>query len=213
MTSGLDAHKLPQLGGFSLLQMDPAEAKCAEIRKLVQSAYVFRNDQALLQHITRDKMLTCHQLYGQHIQPNLPLLHSPTYQFTQTAPILSLVIMVVGACYSPELLPSNTLSRFAIRLSMMINDECVSLLFTWKKHPFDCFQHELYPDKPSLSTVKASVILTAYLTSSRNPTVAQQVPIQFAQNFSVSSRLEEHAFLVDRFIADPMCSWLNRPRY
>lgn len=122
-----DLHQSSRAGQFSLLQMDPAEAKCAEIRELLQIAHVFRNDQDLLQHITREKMLKCHQAYGLHIQPNLPLLHSPTYSFSHTPPMLFLVIMLTGACYTPELLPSDDLSRFALRLSMMISNECVSL--------------------------------------------------------------------------------------
>lgn len=122
-----DVHQSSRAGQFSLLQMDPAEAKCAEIRELLRTAHVFRNDQDLLQHITRDKMLKCHQAYGSHIQPNLPLLHSPTYSFSHTPPMLFLVIMLTGACYTPELIPSDDLSLFALRLSIMISNECVSL--------------------------------------------------------------------------------------
>lgn len=111
---------------FSQAQTDPVEAKCAEINQFLHSTGLFVNDSDLVSHITRDNLSVSHDLYGALFHRHFPFVHGPSYQIIETPSILCVVMMVVGACYRPSMIPSNHLSRFAIQLSLLFDDGLVS---------------------------------------------------------------------------------------
>jgi len=113
-------------GGFSVEQIDPVEAKCIEIRTLLHRSEPLVPDDVISTYITRDNLLLCSKLYGDHFQRNLPILHSPTFKLIDTSPILLLAITLVGACYSDGLIPAAYITKLAIRLLILIQNQPVS---------------------------------------------------------------------------------------
>jgi hypothetical protein len=113
-------------GGFLLHQIDPVEAKCAEIRKLLGGSEAIVDEDTINTYVTRNNMVVCSELYGKNFQPNVPIIHMPTFNLIQAPPLLLLAIMLVGACYSDELIPVASISKLAMRLLVIIGDQPVS---------------------------------------------------------------------------------------
>lgn len=118
-----------QVVGFSVKQIDPVEAKCFEIRELILNGEPIEAHDAINTYITRDNIILCSELYGKHFQPNVPILHRPTFDLTRTSPILLLAIMLVGACYSGGLIPVQHITKLAMRLLALIEQQSVNSPF------------------------------------------------------------------------------------
>ena len=114
--------------GFSLEQSDPVEAKCAAIRSLLQTSDPACSESVVATCMTRSKILLCHQLYGTHFQYHFPILHSPTHRFTEASPLLLLAMILAGAHYSTNIMEPSDLSKFAVRLLMVVQTQPVGSL-------------------------------------------------------------------------------------
>ena len=108
-------------GGFSMRQIDPVEAKCVEMKALLEvSSEPALDSKCISLYITRENLTVCGALYGQHFQPNVPILHMPTFDVCHASPTLLCAIMLVGACYSDHLIPAACITKLAMRLSLAI---------------------------------------------------------------------------------------------
>ena len=115
-------------------QVDPVEARCLEIRILLQNSEPFVAKDIVTAYITRHNLIRCTELYGKHFQPNVPILHMPTFNLTEASPILLLAIMVVGACYSDDLIPNSHTNKLAMRLLVLIENQPVTSTIILKRH-------------------------------------------------------------------------------
>ena len=118
----------PPESGFAIAQLDPVEAKCLEVKALLEESLTFAKDDDALSYINRENLVLCVGLYGKHFQPNLPDIHIPTFTLTETPPSLLLALMLVGACYSERALPRAIIEKLAMRLLHSIGNRTVSLL-------------------------------------------------------------------------------------
>lgn len=57
----------------------------------------------------------------------MSIIHAPTFDITKSDPALSLVVMLVGACYSPDTIPASHVVKLARRLVTAIALEPVGL--------------------------------------------------------------------------------------
>jgi hypothetical protein len=113
------------VSGFLPVQIDPVEAKCADIRVIIRES-INDDDDVLISHITRTNLVHLIEVYSRHYQPNIPIIHGPTFCLVYESPVLLLAMMLVGACYSPE----NTIStpivnKLAIILLNWIDNQSV----------------------------------------------------------------------------------------
>ena len=115
--------------GFTLLQLDPAEAKCSEVRDLLLNAEPIVNREHVNKYITRANLLLCGQLFGRHLLRNVPILHSSTFNLTEVPPMLLLAVILSGACYSDHAMPSKQVTKFAMGLLILIERQQVRPLF------------------------------------------------------------------------------------
>ena len=123
----------PALGSeepFSLPQIDPLEFKCVEMRNLLKESAA--ND-LVAKFIARDNLVKCIGLCGKHFLPNIPILHLATFHITETPSILLLAMMLVGACYSENIIPGPKLYDLAMRLLVIVNNQPVCSL-AWCLH-------------------------------------------------------------------------------
>lgn len=111
-----DESTMQYSAGLHLHQVDGVEAKCIEIRHLLQSIQTGIPIEPVLQYVTRDRLVNCIQLYAKHYQPVQPLLHLPTFDLTMTETSLLSAIMLVGACYSNNDIPAAIVVQGAIQL-------------------------------------------------------------------------------------------------
>lgn len=125
---------LRRTGGFSLQQIDPVEAKCLEIRNLLQEPEPFVDKTVVAAFITRNNLVLCSELYGKHFQPNVPILHMPTFYLIEASPILLLAVMLVGACYAENLVPVSLINKLAMRLLVLIENQLVSVTLVIERH-------------------------------------------------------------------------------
>ena len=116
-----------QQRGFSLEQTDPIEAKCASMHILLQRQSKDPLKSIIALCMTREKILICHQLYGMHFQYHYPILHLPTHKFLDASPKLLLAMVLAGAYYSNNLIPVSEISKFALRLITLIENQQVLL--------------------------------------------------------------------------------------
>jgi hypothetical protein len=65
-----------------------------------------------------------------HFQYHFPILHSPTHKFTETSPILLLAMVLAGAHYSTNAIEAADISKFALRLLMVVQTQPVRILVT-----------------------------------------------------------------------------------
>ena len=117
---------LPASDGFSIAQMDPVEAKCQQIRHLLEDSQPLLSSVIISTCITRRNLLLCSQLYGKHFQRNFPIIHSPSFKLVNASPILTLAIMLAGACYSEGLLHLDYITKLAMQLQVIITTQPVS---------------------------------------------------------------------------------------
>ena len=117
---------LPISDSFSIAQMDPVEAKCQQIRQLLEDSRPPVSGVIISTCITRRNLLLCSQLYGKHFQRNFPIIHSPSFKLMDASPILALAIMLAGACYSEGLLPLDYVTKLAMQLQVIITTQPVS---------------------------------------------------------------------------------------
>ena len=163
---------LHQTGGFSLHQIDPVGAKCLEIQTLLRNSEAFVSPDIVTRYLTRTNLATCIELYGRHFQPNVPILHMPTFNVAKTSPILLLAMMLVGACYSNKLIPVSHINKLAMQLLTLIEHQ----------------PHERNMEAPPLSTIQASVMLRPILACSRNETAFIFASIHFPRSISMAER-------------------------
>ena len=163
-------------GGFSIRQIDPVEAKVAEIRALLQTSDEPPLDPNMINcYITRETLVASIELYGKHWQPNVPLLHMATFDVTHASPILLSAILLVGACYSESLMPPGCIMALGVRLGLAIESQ----------------PHERNMEEPPLSTIQASVLLRPVLVLSRDASSYKFASLHFARTISVSIILSE----------------------
>ena len=166
--------------------MDPVEAKCEEIRNLLKGSKPLVSHDMISVYITRENLLLCSGLFGQHFQRHLPIVHAPSFRLTQTPAILLLAIMTAGACYSNDHIPVSSIISFAMQTLIVIENQPVSCSPAWKIANSNIFKHERYMCTPPLSTIQASVIACSILASSGRETAAKFVFKYFAPNISVT---------------------------
>ena len=118
----------PKASRFSLLQIDPVEAKCIEIQTLLEGSEPLVTQDMIYQCVTHRNLLLFSRLYSKHFQYNFLILHSPSFKLIETPPILLLAIMLIGACYAekPESLPSAYVTKLAMRLLVIVENQPVS---------------------------------------------------------------------------------------
>ena len=124
-------------GGFTLLQLDPVEAKCSAIKQLLADTIPLTNAEDLDNYITRTNLLLCGRLFGLNFARNIPILHSPSFMLTEAPPLLLLAIFVAGACYSEDAIPAKCVTKFTMGLLISIERQTV-----W--NPF-FFLHQFRP--------------------------------------------------------------------
>lgn len=108
---------LPTLkNSFCLGQIDPLEAKCIEMRALLKGVGPVLPDEIISSSITRENLLSALQLYGQHFQRNLPILHAPSFTVSSASPILLLAMFCIGACYTTDIVPGNYTFKMAMHV-------------------------------------------------------------------------------------------------
>lgn len=111
--------------GFSQDRIDPVESKCCLMREVLLNGEPLGAHKEVKTYVTRENVTLCSELYGKHFQPNVPILHRPTFDLTQTSPILLVAIMLVGACYKEDLIPVYESSKLAMRLLVIIEQQPV----------------------------------------------------------------------------------------
>ncbi|KAK5217830.1 hypothetical protein LTR72_009493, partial [Exophiala xenobiotica] len=109
--------------GFALAQNDPVEAKCLEIKNILGDSELFVSKSAIDDSITRSNLVQCINLFDTHFQPNVPILHLPTFSLTDASPLSLLAMTLAGACYSDDTIPISTVSKLAMRLLMLIENQ------------------------------------------------------------------------------------------
>lgn len=113
--------------GLSIAQLDPVEAKCTEMRELLGDSTKLASKDIIDTYINRSNLVSCTDLYVKYFQPNVPIVHIPTFQVTEASPILLLSMVLVGACYAKDIIPMPIISRLAMRLLGLMNDQSVRL--------------------------------------------------------------------------------------
>lgn len=115
----------PPTDGFRLEQLDPVEAKCAEMRELIHSTESLVHGDELNKYITRKNVLLCGQLFGKHLSRNIPIVHSPSFMLTEAPPMLLLAVTLGGACYSDAVIPAKSVTQFTMGLLISIERQTV----------------------------------------------------------------------------------------
>ena len=123
---GFETAPLP-LRGFQLHQIDSVEAKCLQMRRLLTDADSNAPQEEIEKYICRDNLITCLRLFGTDFQPNIPIMHLPTFNLIDTPPLLPLAMMLVGGCYASDLIPASFIQRTAKDIVILIESLPVSL--------------------------------------------------------------------------------------
>jgi hypothetical protein len=111
--------------GLTARQLDPLEARCDEIRNFLYDAEPVVGKDDINSYITRAIVVRCGELFGRHMSRNLPILHLPTFRLTETSVILALAVVLGGACYDTRLIPSQTITKFAKALLVLVARQTV----------------------------------------------------------------------------------------
>lgn len=114
--------------GLHLQQIDSVEAKCAEIRNYIagsQTSQTGIDHTVLARYVTRDRLVTCIQHYAKCYQSIQPILHLPTFELTRTPPDLLAAMMLVGACYSSNVIPPTIVVQGAIHMLLLSEHSAV----------------------------------------------------------------------------------------
>lgn len=115
----------PPVGGFTLRQLDPVEAKCSEIRDLLHGTEPLISRDDIRNYITRDNVLMCGQAFGQHLSRNVPIVHSPSFMLTEAPRMLLLAVTLGGACYFKDAIPARCITKFTMGLLISIERQTV----------------------------------------------------------------------------------------
>lgn len=113
--------------GLHLQQVDSVEAKCAEIRSYIGGFVTGVDHTMISKYITRDRLVDCVQLYAKCYQSIQPILHLPTFELTKTPPDLLVAMMLVGACYSCNVIPPAIVVQGAIHMLLVLEYSSVSV--------------------------------------------------------------------------------------
>lgn len=111
--------------GLQLRQIDSVEAKCIEIQSYIGAFQTGIDHTILSKYLTRDRLVDCVQLYAKCFQSIHPILHLPTFELTKTPPDLLAAMMLVGACYSSNIIPPAIVVQGAIHMLLVL--ECSSV--------------------------------------------------------------------------------------
>jgi hypothetical protein len=112
--------------GLHLQQVDSVEAKCAELRSYIGGFQTGVDHTLISKYITRDRLVDCVQLYAKCYQSIQPILHLPTFELTKTPPDLLVAMMLVGACYSSNVIPPTIVVQGAIHMLLVLECSPVS---------------------------------------------------------------------------------------
>ncbi|CZR53621.1 uncharacterized protein PAC_03501 [Phialocephala subalpina] len=156
---------------FSLAQIDPVEAKCNDLRAHLRGPGPMIPDEVISTFITRQNLLRALELYGQHYQRNIPILHSPTFSLFDS-PTLLLAMFCVGACYDETIIPARYVFKIAMRVLINVENQ----------------PHEIDMEEPSLSTIQASMAACSVLACSQDEIGQKFVSVYFARNISMGKR-------------------------
>lgn len=108
--------------GLQLRQIDTVEAKCLEIQSYIGAFQTGIDHTILSKYLTRDRLVDCVQLYAKCFQSIHPILHLPTFELTKTPPDLLVAMVLVGACYSSNIIPPTIVVQGAIHMLLVL--EC-----------------------------------------------------------------------------------------
>lgn len=112
--------------GLQLRQIDSVEAKCIEIQSYIGAFQTGIDHTILSKYLTRDRLVDCVQLYAKCFQSIHPILHLPTFELTKTPPDLLAAMMLVGACYSSNVIPPAIIVQGAIHMLLVLECSTVS---------------------------------------------------------------------------------------
>ncbi|KAG4431543.1 hypothetical protein IFR05_012978 [Cadophora sp. M221] len=167
---------------FSLVQIDPLEAQSASLRELLKGPGPSIPEEVISSSVTRANLFIALRLYGEHFQPNHPILHAPTFDLANTPPLLLLAMFCIGSCYSRDIVPNKDIFKFAM-------------------HVFTSIEHqpqEIYMQEPPLYTLQACLCACQLLACSNNQTSFKIVPIYLARIISMAQRA--HLFDAVEFV-------------
>jgi hypothetical protein len=112
--------------GLHLQQIDSVEAKCVELRTYMAGFQTGIDHSVLSKYTTRDRLVDCVQLYAKCYQPIQPIIHLPTFDLAKSPPDLLVAMMLVGACYSDNLIPATNIVQGAIHMLLVLQSSSVS---------------------------------------------------------------------------------------
>lgn len=112
---------------FKLDRLDPLEALCGKIRKLLRGAGPFVGESTLNAHVTRENLVSFTQLFSRHFLRNMPVVHGPSFQLVRTPAILAAAIMIAGACFTDNSISVGAITELAMGLLKAIKHEPVRI--------------------------------------------------------------------------------------
>ena len=135
-------------------------------------------------YVTRENLILFIQLYSQHFQRHLPILHAPSFRITQTP-------ATVGDDDSWRVLLNNkmlvsSIIDLAMETLTLIEKQPVSFSGACISTDSNVFKHERCMGMTPLSKIQASVITCSILASSGVETASKFVFKCFARNISVT---------------------------
>ncbi|KFY78179.1 hypothetical protein V499_02615 [Pseudogymnoascus sp. VKM F-103] len=158
--------------GLQLRQIDSVEAKCVEIQNYIGAFQTGIDHTILSKYITRDRLVDCVQLYGKCFQSIHPILHLPTFELTKTPPDLLAAMMLVGACYSSNIIPPAIVVQGAIHMLLVL----------------ECSSHERAMNAPPLASIQATALLCQLLILTQNPQAYYFATMYRARTISMAER-------------------------
>ena len=102
--------------GFSENQTDPVEARCREIRDMLNEPKFSITTEEATSFISRSNLIHYCNLFGRHFLCHYPILHCPSFRLTECSPLLLLAMSIVGSCYSDLTTPPKLLVKLAVGL-------------------------------------------------------------------------------------------------
>ena len=97
------------------------------MRNLLSEKALTMIDKKITAYITPENLLLFFQRFRQQYRRTWVFLHDLSFELTRCPPILSLAIMVVGGCYSPDRIPIEDVVSLAILVMRLIENQPVSL--------------------------------------------------------------------------------------
>ncbi|KFY57793.1 hypothetical protein V496_06340 [Pseudogymnoascus sp. VKM F-4515 (FW-2607)] len=158
--------------GLQLRQIDSVEAKCIEIQSYIGAFQTGIDHTILSKYLTRDRLVDCVQLYAKCFQSIHPILHLPTFELTKTPPDLLAAMMLVGACYSSNVIPPAIIVQGAIHMLLVL----------------ECSTHERAMSAPPLASIQATALLCQLLILTQNPQAYYFATMHRARTISMAER-------------------------